>query len=151
MGGLEWVGQRGRRRSRPGALAPPPTTHRPLPTRQPAPPPATTCRPPPAARRPAPTPPPPHPFAFLTTISQVWYASHSGSLAFVLPFLNVYLVAGGLTPAQIGLLAALRPIFGTPAGQWKWVEGWWGVGLGRVGGEGRAEEGTAGWDAAHGP
>ena len=115
------------------------------------PPPATTCRPPPAARRPAPTPPPPHPFAFLTTISQVWYASHSGSLAFVLPFLNVYLVAGGLTPAQIGLLAALRPIFGTPAGQWKWVEGWWGVGLGRVGGEGRAEEGTAGWDAAHGP
>ena len=54
-----------------------------------------------------PPPPPPPP--------QVWYAMHSGSLAFVLPFLNVYLVAHGITPAQVGILAALRPVIGTPA------------------------------------
>ena len=40
---------------------------------------------------------------------------HSGSLAFVLPFLNVYLVSHGLSPAQVGVLAALRPVVGTPA------------------------------------
>ena len=49
------------------------------------------------------------------TYAKVWYAMHSGSLAFVLPFLNVYLVSNGITPAEIGVLAALRPVVGTPA------------------------------------
>lgn len=49
------------------------------------------------------------------TSPQAFYALSSGSLAFILPFLNVYLTSHGLTAAQIGVLAAVRPFVGAPA------------------------------------
>lgn len=47
--------------------------------------------------------------------SKIWFAVNAGSLAFVLPFYNVFLNSHGITAAQLGLLAALRPAVGAPA------------------------------------
>ena len=47
--------------------------------------------------------------------SKLWFLINAGSLAFVLPFYNVFLNSHGITAAQLGLLAALRPAVGAPA------------------------------------
>lgn len=47
--------------------------------------------------------------------SKLWFLINAGSLTFVLPFYNVFLNSHGITAAQLGLLAALRPAVGAPA------------------------------------
>ncbi|KAL4423566.1 hypothetical protein ABPG77_004606 [Micractinium sp. CCAP 211/92] len=48
--------------------------------------------------------------------AQAWYAISQGAPAFLNPFLNLFFTKLGITPAQIGLLSALRPWISAPCG-----------------------------------